>query len=420
MPSFSTPWRPASPRRSPAKWRTRRLPAFDRDGKYLYFIASTNAGATSDGLDMTSDLYKPTSNIYAAVLASSQASPIAPELDDEKSAAEKKDEAKKNSEKTPAAGADAKPEGTEKKDEAKNSNEKAHSDAPKNPSSRFKSILPASSRASSPCPSLPLSYIGLATGNKGSIYFLKTLIPSALQAARLRSVAGRWKTAKRRNSPSVLRAFELSANGEKMLLAMSNRKPNEPDGGGPPSWVIVPANAPVKPGEGVLSFADMKVHVDPAAEWMQMYHEVWRIERAYFYDPHFHGTDTVADEKRFEPYVASIASRADLNYIFQEMLGAFSVGHLRGNGGVIPTGPHVPGGLLGADYSIVDNRYCLAKIYTGGKFNPEAKAPLAQPGPQPQARRLHPQRQWNGPRSIRRHSKAPRRHRGPCHQPARL
>ena len=42
----------------------------------------------------------------------------------------------------------------------------------------------------------------------------------------------------------------------------------------------------------------------------------------------FHGTNTVADEKKYEPYVASIASRADLNYIFQEMLSAFSVGHL--------------------------------------------------------------------------------------------
>ena len=42
-----------------------RLPAFDREGKYLYFSASTNAGATSDGLDMTSDLYQVTSNIYA-------------------------------------------------------------------------------------------------------------------------------------------------------------------------------------------------------------------------------------------------------------------------------------------------------------------------------------------------------------------
>jgi hypothetical protein len=46
--------------------------------------------------------------------------------------------------------------------------------------------------------------------------------------------------------------------------------------------------------------------------------------------------DTVAEERRFEPYVQAIAARSDLNYIFQEMLGGFSVGHLRGNGGVIP------------------------------------------------------------------------------------
>jgi tricorn protease len=111
-----------------------------------------------------------------------------------------------------------------------------------------------------------------------------------------------------------------------------------------------------------------------------MYHEVWRIERAFFYDQHFHGTDTTAEEKRFEPYVASIASRADLNYIFQEMLSAFSVGHLRGFGGKIPEANHVPGGLLGADYEIANGRYCFKKIYTGGEFNPQIKAPLAQPG----------------------------------------
>ena len=30
-----------------------RHPAFDRDGQYLYFTASTNYGPTSSGLDMT-------------------------------------------------------------------------------------------------------------------------------------------------------------------------------------------------------------------------------------------------------------------------------------------------------------------------------------------------------------------------------
>jgi tricorn protease len=90
--------------------------------------------------------------------------------------------------------------------------------------------------------------------------------------------------------------------------------------------------------------------------------------------------DTVAEERRFEPYVQAIAARSDLNYIFQEMLGGFSVGHLRGNGGVIPEAKKVPGGLLGADYSIENGHYCLSRILTGGSWNPRDKAPLAQPG----------------------------------------
>jgi len=144
--------------------------------------------------------------------------------------------------------------------------------------------------------------------------------------------------------------------------------------------VIAPANAPLKAGEGELNLGEMQVRVDPAAEWKQMYHEAWRIERAYFYDPHFHGVDTIAEEKKFEPYVASMGSRTDLNYVFQEMLGGFSVGHLRGSGGTIPSAKKVPGGLLGADYTIEGGHYCVAKIYTGGHWNPRVKAPLAQPG----------------------------------------
>jgi tricorn protease len=90
--------------------------------------------------------------------------------------------------------------------------------------------------------------------------------------------------------------------------------------------------------------------------------------------------NTVEEEKRFEPYVASIAGRSDLNYIFQEMLSGFSVGHLRGTGGTIPEAKRVPGGLLGADYTIENGHYCLSKILVGGSWNPEEKAPLAEPG----------------------------------------
>ena len=354
-------------------------PAFDREGKYLYFISSTNAGATSDGLDMTSDLYRVTSNVYAAVLAADQPSPIAPELDDEKTVAERKADAKKPGDETPA---DETKDAV--KDAAKESDEKAHSAPPKPPAKPVKVDLAGIETRIVALPLPAANYIHLASGTHGSLYILET--PESGRFADRGATLSRWLLEDRKTERLAehIDSFELSADGEKMLLSVSNRKPDAPEvpGAPPPpsSWVIVPSKAPVKAGDGALSFADLKVHTDPHAEWAQMYHEVWRIERAYFYDPHYHGTDTAADEHRFEPYAASIASRADLNYIFQEMLGAFSVGHLRGNGGRIPTGPHVPGGLLGADYVIKNNRYCLAKIYTGGHFNPREKAPLAQPG----------------------------------------
>jgi tricorn protease len=61
------------------------------------------------------------------------------------------------------------------------------------------------------------------------------------------------------------------------------------------------------------------------------------------------------------------------------MLGAFSIGHLRGFGGTIPHPNRVPGGLLGADYEIANGRYRIKRIYTGEHWNPQAHAPLAQP-----------------------------------------
>jgi tricorn protease len=310
-------------------------------------------------------------------LASDRASPIAPELDDEK---------------IPVA----KP--AQPKDEGAG---RAADTDPAKPGGRKPAVVGSMPPTAAAVPPIKVdlsgiesrvvalglpsgAYVGLAAGTHDSLYFLVRSDPGRYddRAATL----SRWTQEDRKAEKLAERIenFELSADGEKMLLAISNRKPDAPpDAGGEevrPTWVIAPANIPLKPGEGALSLAALQVRVDPAAEWSQMYHEVWRIERSYFYDPNFHGAATVADERRYEPYVASIASRADLNYVFQEMLGEFSVGHLRGSGGAIPRARRVSGGLLGADYVVRNNRYCLAKIYSGGSFNSHDKAPLAQPG----------------------------------------
>jgi tricorn protease len=78
------------------------------------------------------------------------------------------------------------------------------------------------------------------------------------------------------------------------------------------------------------------VWVDPAAEWEQMYREVWRIERDYFYDPKFHGLDLARAERLYARYLPGIAARQDLNALFEEMTGQLQVGHMFVRGGDLP------------------------------------------------------------------------------------
>src|SRR2546423_11373150 len=69
-------------------------PTFDKNGKYLYFTASTDAGLTPAGLDMSSDEHRVSRSVYVAVLSKDEKSPLAPESDEEKSKEEKKAEEK--------------------------------------------------------------------------------------------------------------------------------------------------------------------------------------------------------------------------------------------------------------------------------------------------------------------------------------
>jgi len=129
-----------------------------------------------------------------------------------------------------------------------------------------------------------------------------------------------------------------------------------------------------------LKTDDMEVYLEPRAEWKQMYHEVWRIQRDFLYDPGHHGMDLKVAEKKYQPYLDNLAARSDLNYLFNEMLGDLTIGHLYIGGGDTPEIKPVPGGLLGADYSIDNGRYRFKQILNGENWNPQMRAPLTQPG----------------------------------------
>lgn len=327
-----------------------RYPAFDKDGQYLYFTASTNYGPTTSGLDMSSDEHQVTRHVYAVVLSNEGKSPVGPESDEEKPE-------------------NAKPE---KKSESQ----------PVTTPKLVRIDLAGIENRVVALPLPPRDYQDLRTGKTGVIYLLEALPPEERAGGRILQKFD-LKTRKTEKLADRIASFDISADGEKMLIEIA--RPPESPSDGPvqrpvPELAIVPASSVVKPGDGMLKIAGIQLRVDPRAEWKQMYREVWRIERSYFYDPHFHGVDTAAAEKEYEPYVDQIDSRADLNYIFQEMLGSFTVGHLRGGGGTMPAAPRVPGGLLGADYEISDGHYRIKAIYPGGPWDSELQAPLAQPG----------------------------------------
>ncbi len=342
-----------------------RLPAFDRDGQYLYFTASTNYGATSSGLDMNSDLHDVTRSVYLIVLPNDVASPLAPESDEEK-ASDAKSDAKSEEGKT----GENKPAGEGRRAEA----------PPKPVRIDFDKLMQRT--VALPIPARALQ--ALEAGKTGVIYIIE-----AGRGGPFGPGAGGTlskfdlKTRKLEKLADGVAGFDLSANGEKMLLRVVRGGEGGPRPGGPPTppeYVIASASAPLKPGEGVLHLSDVEVKVDPVAEWKQMYHEAWRIEKSYFYDPNLHGVNAADGEKEFEKYLDSLSSRSDLNYIFHEMLSEITSGHLRGGGGNIPEAKKVAGGLLGADYEIVNGRYRFKTIYTAESWNPQLRAPLAQPG----------------------------------------
>jgi tricorn protease len=79
-----------------------RHPVFDKDGKYLYFTASTDSGPSLEP-DIHSFTRPVTRSVYVVVLAKDQPSPLAPESDEEKPVDEKKAADKKEEERPDAA-----------------------------------------------------------------------------------------------------------------------------------------------------------------------------------------------------------------------------------------------------------------------------------------------------------------------------
>lgn len=331
-----------------------RFPVFDKGGKWLMFAVSTDVGLSSGWLDLSSFQHPVLRHIYAAVLKKGDPSPVEPQSDEEKAADEKKD----------ASGDKGK-----EADKGKEGEKGKEGDKKKDEGVKVVIDLEGIGQRIVSLPIKAANYVGLDTG-KGGTLFLSEIVDVPRFEGLTPVTVSKFDFETRKTEPFLggVNGFGVSASGEKVLYRQG------------PAWFIAATAAAPKPGDGALKLDGMETYVDPRAEWNQMYHEVWRIERDFLYDPNHHGLNIPAAEKKYSGYLKGVGGRADLNYLFEEMLGEITIGHMFIGGGDIPKPNQVTGGLLGADYKIENGRYRFARIYNGENWNPELRAPLTQPG----------------------------------------
>jgi tricorn protease len=348
-------------------------PVFDSGGKYLYFLASTDAGPAKNWFDQSNGESRVSWSLYLLTLAKATPNPLLKESDEEAGETAKK----ADSPPTPdGKAADVKAA------DAKTSEAKAPVTAVPAP---IVVDLDGIEGRILPLPVEPGNLANLSAGGDGQIYYLRR--PAGLPALAPGGNAGAslkrfdLKTREEEALAEGIDGFKLSSDHKKLLYQVGEFS----DGGlgAPPTSAalgVVDAGKFAR-GDGAVKLDAISVHVEPRTEWRQILREAWRINRDYFYAPNMHGTDWNAIWTKYEQFLPDLATRGDLNRVIRMMLSELAVGHSYLGGGERLYEPKtIPVGLLGADYDSADGRYRFKKIFGGAFWDPGVRAPLIAPG----------------------------------------
>jgi tricorn protease len=308
-------------------------PVFDPSGKYLYMLASTNAGPVVNWFDQSNQDMRATNTIYLVTLQADTKSPLARENDME----------------------EVKEAVAEKADTSKT----------KNASKGMRIDWLGIDQRILPLPIPQGDYRNLAVAKEGEIYYIAAAPnnngPSQLYQFSL----------KKRRAESILSAevFMIAAKGDKLFYFSGGK------------WGMTATGQ--KPGpDAIINTASLQVKNDPAAEWNNIFNEAWRVNRDYFYDPGMHGANWEAMRTKYAVFLPHIAAKSDLYNVMQWMFSELAVGHHRftSRGDRRSNPDFISGGLLGADYEVSNGKYRIKKIYGGLNWTPELRSPLTEPG----------------------------------------
>lgn len=212
------------------------------------------------------------------------------------------------------------------------------------------------------------TYQGLSANEEGVFYVALEGGGPGQGGAELRFI-GLERDSKPATVSKIGGGYVLSHNGRKLLLQRGN------------DFAIVDAKPDAKFDDNKLAMDRLEIRVEPRREWQQMFTDGWRILRDWFYDPGMHGQDWKAIHDRYAALVPYVTTRADLDYLFQELVGELNSGHVYVQGGDHVTVERKPGGLLGAELEAHESGYFrIAHIFPGENWDQSRRSPLTEPG----------------------------------------
>ncbi len=388
-------------------------PYFDPEGKYLYFLSNRDYNEVLGVYDM--EFANPKAGrVYVATLRADEPSPF-PVLSDEVMAPQSPDtllvptpgtETPGEKPETPEAKQKTKAKSQPESKPAPNEAEKSQAEKDLKPGTRpplknFRIDLDGIQDRIVSLPIPPGNLQNLAAA-RGIVFYISSPIQGLSGPLPGESPAIHAFDLKDRKDHIFLEdadAYALSFDGKKILYAIPKSGGDEMEEGevvAQHSYGIVDAKVPEgdeaskqedhKPlahaGEGALNFANMQAEIDPPAEWKEVFNEVYRQERDYFYEPSMNGVNWEAERDKYAQLLPYVADRLSLTYILGELIGELSNSHTYVGGGDYPKIPKVNVGLLGADLEPDEKAgmYRIAKIYHGQNWDRRLRSPLTEPG----------------------------------------
>nr|WP_042368013.1 S41 family peptidase [Streptacidiphilus neutrinimicus] len=155
------------------------------------------------------------------------------------------------------------------------------------------------------------------------------------------------------------------------------------DGG---SLIVLPADSRVEKDDKddtrvEVDLSRVRVTIEPADEWRQMFDETARLMRDNFWRPDLGGIDWDAVQGRYRPLVERLGSHGDLVDLLWELQGEPGTSHAYVSPPASGRGASRGQGFLGADLARDDQGvWRVTSVLPGESSDPQARSPLAAPG----------------------------------------